>query len=253
MKFILFADDEVGLATAQVFRDHGQSPDCLVLDERDRKGLNVRIIEDAGVASDRILYANELNSPSRLQWLAAQGLDLGILAWWPLIITSDVLSLPRLGCLNFHPSLLPHNRGKDPNFWTLKNETPAGVSIHFVDAGIDTGDIVFQAAIDTTWEDTGETLYIKSKQALVRLFAENFARILSGDLPRRAQNSQGSSFHKRRDLEPASQIDLNASYRARDLLNLLRGRTFAPHPAAWFVDRDERYEVRVSISKVSCK
>ncbi len=252
MKILLFADDEVGLATAQVFRDHGLSPGCLVLDERDRNGLNSRIIDDAQVTRDRILYASELANPARLQWLGEQQFDLGILAWWPLIISSELLRLPRLGCLNFHPSLLPHNRGKDPNFWTLKNETPTGVSIHFVDSGIDTGDIAFQSVIDTTWEDTGETLYIKSKQALVQLFRENFARIQRGDIPRREQSSQGASFHKRRDLDPASRIDLDASYRARDLLNLLRARTFAPHPAAWFVDRDQRYEVRVTISPASC-
>ena len=251
MNIALFADDEVGLETARVFQQQGRVPSCLVLDARDRKGLNNLIVEAAGVPSGRVVLAQELDSLTCMEWLRTQQIDLGVLAWWPFIIKPTLLSIPSIGFLNFHPSLLPHNRGKDPNFWTLKDQTPAGVSIHFVDEGIDTGDVAFQALLETSWEDTGESLYARSKQSLVQLFRENLPRICAGDIPRVPQSNIEGSFHKRQEIDPASRLDLDASYRGRDLLNLLRARTFAPHPGAWFVDREQRYEVRVTISKAS--
>ncbi len=48
-------------------------------------------------------------------------------------------------------------------------------------------------------------------------------------------------------------IDLDKSYKARDLLNIIRARTFYPHPAAYFVDGGEKYEVRIDIKRVSKK
>jgi methionyl-tRNA formyltransferase len=84
----------------------------------------------------------------------------------------------------------------------------------------------------------------------VALFAENWPAIREGRVPRIPQPRTGS-FHRGAELETASRIDLDASYRARDLLNLLRARTFPPHPAAWFVDDGVRYVVRVAIGKPS--
>lgn len=253
MNFLLFAADEVGLETANVFRKHDQAVAALVLDRSDRKGLNDRICATTGVTASQIIYSDELETAARLASLAAMEIDLAILAWWPYILRQPLIALPRLGCLNFHPSYLPYNRGKDPNFWSLKDQTPCGVTIHFVDAGVDTGDIAFQSRIETSWEDTGATLYAKANREIVELFDRCFPQIQQGDIPRNPQPEYGVRQHKRSQLEPASQIDLDATYRGRDLLNLLRARTFPPHPGAWFLDSGERYEINVSITRVDRK
>ena len=70
--------------------------------------------------------------------------QLGLLLWWPKIIKEKILNLSSHGFVNTHPSLLPYNRGKNYNFWTLVDETPCGVSLHRVDPGIDTGEVVTQ-------------------------------------------------------------------------------------------------------------
>jgi methionyl-tRNA formyltransferase len=72
----------------------------------------------------------------------AAPLDLGVLAWWPKIISKEIIKRPNLGFVNTHPSMLPYNRGKHYNFWALVEQTTFGVSIHLVDEGIDSGDIV---------------------------------------------------------------------------------------------------------------
>lgn len=68
------------------------------------------------------------------------------------IIPAQTLDAHRRRAINIHISLLPWNRGADPNFWSWFDRTPKGVSIHAIDEGIDTGDILAQLAVDDrTW------------------------------------------------------------------------------------------------------
>ena len=181
--------------------------------------------------------------------LAALEVDILVLAWWPYIIRTPLLDAPRLGCLNFHPSLLPHNRGKDPNFWALAEQRPYGATIHWVSEGIDDGPIAFQTEVPSTWEDTGATLYAKGIAAMLGLFESSLPAIVAGDIPCVPQGDYGSS-HNRAELDIKSLIDLDAPTTARDVLNLVRARTFPPHPAARFADDTGTFEVRVTISRV---
>jgi len=75
--------------------------------------------------------------------------DAYCVACFSLYIPRSILDIPRLGCLNVHPSLLPANRGPDPLFWTFQQgSSETGVTIHLMDEGLDTGPIVAQQRID---------------------------------------------------------------------------------------------------------
>ena len=233
MNIGLFAADIVGLQVARFFGENKEPLACLVLDSKDRKGLNAEIIKSSGLTDPtRIFLSDQLEREDTLKVLRNLELDLILLAWWPYILKKQVIEIPRLGCLNFHPSYLPYNRGKHYNFWTIVEDTPFGVTLHWVDEGIDTGDIAFQSRIEKTWEDTGETLYYKAQEEIVKLFMEKFPEIKRGNIPRIPQDLNKGSFHKSNELEKASEIDLNRYYKASDLLNILRARTFPPHPGA---------------------
>jgi methionyl-tRNA formyltransferase len=185
-----------------------------------------------------------------LKELARMGpLDLGILAWWPKILTKRLLGLPQNGFINTHPSLLPHNRGKHYNFWAIVEQRPFGVSLHYVSEGVDNGDIVSQESIPYGWEDTGETLYAHAQAAMFDLFMKTYPTIREGRARRTPQELAAGSFHLSRELEAASAIDLDRSYTARELINLFRARTFAGKPGCWFIDGGVRYEVRISVSR----
>lgn len=175
--------------------------------------------------------------------------DWGFLIWWPWIIDTNLINLPKHGFVNTHPSLLPYNRGKHYNFWALVEEVPFGVSLHFVEEGIDCGDVIAQSRIPYDWEDNGGTLYRKATRALVDLFKETYPRIRQGKIQRIPQDLTKGSFHLSHEMEQASKIDLNAYYRARELLNLLRARTFPGYPACWFQDEGQSFEVRVEIKR----
>ena len=72
--------------------------------------------------------------------------DLIISAYYRKIFPKELIDIPRLGIVNIHPSLLPFYRGPVPTAWAiLNNESEFGITLHKVDAGIDTGDILFQS------------------------------------------------------------------------------------------------------------
>ncbi len=74
--------------------------------------------------------------------------DVIVVACFPLRLPPALLRLPRLGCLNVHPSLLPENRGPDPLFWTFRHgDHQTGVTIHLMDEELDTGPIVLQRPV----------------------------------------------------------------------------------------------------------
>jgi methionyl-tRNA formyltransferase len=245
----LFASGPVGCRAAAVLAQHGTRPACVVLDQSDHE-RHEELLAALGAPDIETISSDVVDEPATLDRLHSLGLDLGVLAWWPHIIPTRLIRTARLGFLNFHPSLLPHNRGKDPNFWALIEEAPFGVTLHFIDERIDAGPIAFQREIPVTWQDTGGSLYERATDAIIDLFSESLERIVAEDLPRMVQDESAASFHRRDELDAASRIDLDAMYTARQLLNLVRARTFPGHPAAWFVDGDSRYEVRVEIRRV---
>lgn len=245
----VFAAGQIGLEVVKHMVSRGDRPECLVVDSREAPAHVAQIVSASGLTPERILCSDRLNSTSGVDALGAMNLDLALLAWWPYLVKPHVLSIPRLGCLNFHPSLLPFNRGKHYNFWTLVEETPFGVTLHFADEGIDTGDIAFQRAIDKTWEDTGQSLYEKAQAEILRLFADHYEEIRSGSIPRRPQDRDAGTFRRATEMETASRIDLDRVYSGRALLNLLRARTFPPHPACYFEADGGRFEARVEIRR----
>ena len=250
MNIVLFAACRVGYEIANFFGENNEPLSGLVLDSKDDSGLNRDIIAASKVPQEKIYYSDSLYTEQTLADLINLNADLFILSWWPYIIKEALIKSPKMGCLNFHPSYLPYNRGKHYNFWAIVENAPYGVTLHFVDKGVDTGDIAFQSMIETSWEDTGETLWRNAQSEIVRLFKEKFPEIKRGVLPRIPQDLNTGSFHKADELHRASEIDLEKKYAAGDLLNLLRARTFPPYPAAWFVDKGQKYEVRVEIKKL---
>ena len=188
---------------------------------------------------------------SYLEYIAREGLhaDLGLLLWWPKIIRSSVIGSTRIGFINTHPSLLPHNRGKHYNFWALVEQCPFGVSLHIVEEGIDSGDIVAQKEIAYTWEDTGETLYHKAIAGTKQLIVETYPDLRTLVFSSTPQELSKGSIHFSSELEAASRISLDEATTPRRLMNLLRARTFEGHPACSFCDDDVEYEVRITIAR----
>ena len=87
-------------------------------------------------------------------YISSEDIDIVFLLWWPDIIPLHLLKHAKRGYLNLHPSFLPHNRGMHPYYWSIVENTPAGVSIHFIDERIDAGRIVWWNAANVASEYT---------------------------------------------------------------------------------------------------
>lgn len=102
--------------------------------------------------------------------------------------------------LNLHISYLPFNRGKHPNFWSFYDQTPAGVTIHIMDGGIDTGPILYQRKVEFDADEiTFEQTYCRLRQEIENLFEERISDILSQNWNPRPQKGLGS-LHFEADL-----------------------------------------------------
>ena len=88
------------------------------------------------------------------------------------LIKKEVLNL--VDAINLHISYLPYNKGADPVFWSIIDDTPKGVTIHRVDETYDTGDILLQELVKITEEDTLRTFYKKLQEKIEKLFVDNW-------------------------------------------------------------------------------
>jgi methionyl-tRNA formyltransferase len=106
------------------------------------------IVKSAWTRGIPVWDVYSLRRSETVETLAAYQPDVICVACFSRRIPRAILDLPRLGCLNVHPSLLPANRGPMPLFWTFREDSAiTGVTIHLMDERMDSGDILAQEAI----------------------------------------------------------------------------------------------------------
>lgn len=101
-----------------------------------------------------------------------EGIDFIISYGYRHIIKKPILDKFKGRAINLHIGYLPWNRGADPNLWSFLEDTPKGVTIHYLDEGIDTGDIIARGFIDYDDNDTLRTTYQKLSEKIETLFRE---------------------------------------------------------------------------------
>ncbi len=94
-----------------------------------------------------VLAVGDFGHPDALAGLRSFAADVAVVACFTRRIPAAALAVPRLGFLNLHPSLLPAYRGPQPLFWQLRDGAPTGATVHYMDEGLDTGDIAAQTAV----------------------------------------------------------------------------------------------------------
>lgn len=129
------------------------------------------------------------------------GADFIVSYGYRFLIGADVIAALSGRIINLHVSLLPWNRGSDPNFWSFFDDTPKGVTIHRIDRGIDTGALLAQEGIAFGPEETLASSYARLRAAVEALFARSWPAIRAGLQPACEQRGQGSC-HRSADKAP---------------------------------------------------
>ena len=141
------------------------------------------------------IHATEINNPNEIEFenlLKTLKPDL-IINQSQYIIKKNILSVPKIGVINRHNALLPKNRGRLTPFWVLYNEEKfTGVSIHFLDEKIDSGDIIVQKKFKIEDEDNFNSIvdknYIVAKKAII----EAIEKLESGEQALIPNNKNGN-------------------------------------------------------------
>lgn len=154
--------------------------------------------------------------------------DIACVACFSQLIPEEILSLPKHGFLNIHPSLLPDHRGPDPLFWIFRSgdQDRTGVTLHWMDEGLDTGDILSQRPISLPDGITGQEADKRCATLGGEMLLEGLEQIAAGRAPRRPQPAGGS--YQPHPTAKAFTLDLNWS--ARRSYNFMRGTAEWNHP-----------------------
>lgn len=177
--------------------------------------------------------------------------DVVVSVGYDYLVPSDILSIPEKGCINLHPSFLPYNRGKSPNVWSIVEDTPAGVTLHYMDEEFDTGEIIAQQKVETDFSDTGKDLHNRLENAQFNLFKKTWPDIETGDIETTSQSRDEGSYHSVQDFRELCEINPGETYQAKELLDILRALTFPPFNNAYIEIDGEKYYIDVSIQSKS--
>ncbi len=153
-----------------------------------------------------VVRPDDVNDADFVTKIASLAGDLNVSVSFDQILKRPIVSTPPLGFVNLHAGMLPFYRGRNVVNWALINgETEIGLTAHFVDQGIDTGDIIAQVSMPILWTDTYADVLAKVVAAIPDLTARVVADIGSGRVTRRAQHElAGTYFPARR---PGRRVD----------------------------------------------
>lgn len=142
------------------------------------------------------LYQPErVKTPDFIVQLRALAPDFIVVVAYGQILSEEILTLPAYGCINVHASLLPKYRGAAPIHWALINgERTTGITTMYMDSGMDTGDMILQAEIPITSEDTTGSLHDKLAVIGAEVLYRTLQQVSAGNAPRIAQDGIQATY-----------------------------------------------------------
>ena len=165
--------------------------------------------------------------------------DLIVTCAYGQIVPKEVLDIPRCGCINVHASLLPRYRGGAPIHYALLNgDKETGITIMYMDIGMDTGDMIDMMSIPIDDNDTLGTLSDKLSRLGAQLLEKVLPEIIAGTNQRIKQNDEAASYAPTIKREE-EHLDFRKS--AQMIANKVRALN--PYPLANFMLNDEEVKV----------
>ncbi len=176
-----------------------------------------------------VFQPQSLKAESEITHLASFNPDLIVVAAYGLLLPPPVLSIPRLGCINIHASLLPRWRGAAPIQRAIQAaDQESGISIMQMDAGLDTGDILATSSVTILAEWTSADLSDRLQQLGAGLLMETLEQLDSGEPTRLPQDNASATYaHRIEKSEARIDWNKNAEIIQREI------RAFVPWPVSF--------------------
>lgn len=186
-----------------------------------------------------VVQPDSLNENETVARLAGFQPEVIVVAAYGQILPRPVLALPRYGCLNIHPSLLPRHRGASPvSAAILAGDADTGISIMLMDSGLDTGPVLAQEKMALSPQDTTGSLSGRLSDMAAQMLPTVLDRWVKGEITPRPQNEAEATYSAAIKKE-AGEIDWNLP--AVDIER--RVRAFQPWPGAYTSRDGKRLEI----------
>lgn len=173
----------------------------------------------------------KINTPEFMNEIRNYDFNLLVSMSFDQIFKKDILALPEYGTINCHAGKLPFYRGRNILNWAIINdEKEFGVTVHYIDEGIDTGDIITQKVVPITDEDDYQTLLVKAYELCATSLYESLVKISKDEVKRTRQDSiHPVGFYC--GIRKVGDEIINWNQTSRELFNFIRAIT-TPGPCA---------------------
>jgi len=229
MKIIVNGQQAFGKAVLEALLGRGEEV-VGVYCEPD-KGERIDPIKEAALENNLPLFQpKSFKKPEVWEQMASLEADLCVMAYVTLIVPEQALNVPRLGSIQYHPSLLPLHRGPSSINWPIiQGDEKTGLSIFWPDNGLDSGPILMQKEVPIRDDDTLGSLYFNHLFPMgVESMLEGVDLVRDGKAPKIVQDDSKATYE---GWCRAEDVEIDWSRSTQEVWNLIRGAN--PQPGAW--------------------
>jgi methionyl-tRNA formyltransferase len=235
MRIVFTGTGEIGVPTLKCLLESGEHQVVGILTQPDRPAGRHQELLASPVKQTVLPYhipvyqPEKINTPSVLEQIAYLKPDVMVVCAYGQILRAAVLKLPRVACLNLHASLLPKYRGAACIQAAIKNrDKESGMTVMWMDEGLDTGDILLQETLKLSRDETAGTLHDRLAESGPELLLKSLDLISKGKAPRIPQQDGLATYVKKLKKE-----DGHIDWRFPQISVAAHIRSMIPWPGAY--------------------
>ena len=245
MKYAFAGDRAISVHILAFLIGKGYPPSALFVVEEGAASHAAALSELCGLPEALQFQGNAFKEAGAIAMLQKLELDYIIGIHFPYLVPKSILQLSKVGVLNLHPAYLPYNKGWHTPSWAILEGQPFGATLHFMEEGIDQGDIVHQKMLEVLPTDTANSLYQRALNLEETVFYEAFEDLLTLKPKRKPQGCDGT-VHRKKDLAQFQKIELQQQYTGAEIINRLRGLTTnTDQEAAYFEYQGKKIGIHI--------
>lgn len=240
---LVFAGNrDIGVAALRALLARDWIPLALIVSSRESDDAK-RMMDLIGDVP--VMDSSQLRDEAGVRKIRELAPDYLLSVHHPDLIPQAILDVPVEGALNLHPALLPYNRGWHTPSWSILEGTPYGATLHWMDAGVDTGPIAMQRELPVRPAETANELYQRVLELELEVFEDAISLMAERALPANPQ-ANGGTAHTKADLAKLQRLDLDETLTGREWLNRLRALTTnSVNEAAYIEEGGTEYWIQV--------
>ena len=240
MRIVFIGAGEIGVPVLRSLLQSKEHQLVGVVTQPDKPAGRAQRIEAPAIKAALAGSALPIFQPARIKHeeavaeIRALAPDVIVVMAYGQILPRSVLEIPRVACLNLHASLLPRHRGAAPiQAAIVTGDRESGITVMYMDEGLDTGDVLLQSRLEIAADETGESLHDRLAQIAPAALDEALTHLHKGNAPRIPQDSSAATYAPKLKREDG-RIDWTESA----ALIERKIRAFNPWPGAFTIIAD---------------